>query len=262
MGWDFFPIRTRTIARCRVTLCFLTLEEMRLHWKGKAVLLLTLIILSGGLLLGLSACDGIPGFKSASTPISTALTTSSLSPMELFQKSIETQADIRSFRALMDSAITAEGERLTFDADIEMAQDGRVRMLFSMAGFEGNMTFESVVSEPDIYLKMPDSGWLRMSGGAVDGFLDQSLSAPDIDLLGDLFPAGEEAWDLFSVKSLGRERVDNVEAEHLSVDVDFQRLWDQQLNESGQFFGSVFPDDLTAGLMQDLSQQVEMGMEL
>lgn len=151
---------------------------------------------------------------------------------------------------------------MTFNADIEMAQDGRVRMIARMAGPEGNMTFESVVSEPDIYVKMPEAGWVRMSGGAVDGFLDQSLSAPDIDLLGGFFPAGDEAWDLFSVKSLGREWVDNVEAEHLRADVDFQKLWDQQLNESGQFFGSVFPEDLTAELMQEVNQQVEMGIEL
>ena len=210
--------------------------------------LLSLVFLAAGLLLVLSACSSIPGLKSA--PSNTALATGQLSPLETLQRSVERQQEIKSFRSSMDMIVDAMGERMAMTADMEMAWDGRMRMVSSMDTPDGEMSFTVIVSESDLYMKMPGEDWVRIPGGAADGSMDQSLWPVEADLLGGFFSTEETPWHLFSVTSLGREHVDNVETEHLRVQVDLQGLWEEQPDETTQFIESMFSQQFLDDLMQ------------
>ena len=150
---------------------------MRLLWKGKPMRLLSLIILTAGLLLVLPSCSTIPGFKSPPTPTR---------PLEILQKSVERLKDTKSFRSSVDVVMSAMGERMVMAAEIEVASDGRVQMFTSMDGPDGDLSFAFIVSDPDLYLKMPEEDWVRIPGGAVEGSMDDSLPV-DTDLLGSFF---------------------------------------------------------------------------
>lgn len=204
--------------------------------------LASLAILAAALVLVLAACGVIPGSKPVSTP--TRLTDGELSALEILKKSVERQKDIRSFRSTMHLLVSGMGEEVLLSVDIEMAQDGRVRMNSSMGTPDGEMSFAFILAEPDLYMKMPGDDWALIPGGAADGILDQSFSSVDADLLGTLFSTDETPWDSFSVISLGREHVDNVETEHLWVQMDLPQLWEEQPHEMRKFFESVLADEL------------------
>ena len=118
----------------------------------------------------------------------------------------------------------------------------------------GSMQFESVIAPPDAYIKTPEDGWVRMSGQG-------DLSALEVDLLESFSPMDELGWDMFSVRSLGTERMDGTEAEHLQVDVDIQRLWERLAEESGDLFAFMFTEEMTASA-QEMGDQMEFGLDL
>jgi len=119
--------------------------------------LVSLAILAAALILVLAACSAIPGLRPLSTP--TRLTDYGLSPLEMLIKSAERQKDIRSFRSTVTLIVSGMGEQVVVSADIEMAQDGRVRMNSSMGTPDGNMSFAFILVEPDLYMKMPGEDW-------------------------------------------------------------------------------------------------------
>ena len=227
------------------------IEKMKALWGQAAVVVVSIVLLT--------ACSAIPGLEPA--PTTTTLTTELLSPLEILQKSVERQKNIKSFRSSIDVILRAMGERVTMTADIKMDQDGRMRMDSSMDAPDGEMSFTFIISEPDLYMKMPDADWVLIPGGAAEELMDESLSGFETDLLGSFFSAEEIPWDSFSVKSLGKEHVDNVETEHLWIQVDLQKLWQEAPDETKQFIESVLSEEF--GEFQEFLEELrQMDLDL
>lgn len=227
------------------------IEKMKALWGQAAVVVVSIVLLT--------ACSAIPGLEPA--PTTTTLTTELLSPLEILQKSVERQKNIKSFRSSIDVILSAMGERVTMTADIKMDQDGRMRMATSMDTPDGEMSFTFIISEPDLYMKMPDADWVLIPGGAAEELMDESLSGFETDLLGSFFSAEEIPWDSFSVKSLGKEHVDNVETEHLWIQVDLQKLWQEAPDETKQFIESVLSEEF--GEFQEFLEELrQMDLDL
>ena len=87
------------------------------------------------------------------------------------------------------------------------------------------------------------------------------LSALEVDLLGGFYSMDELGWDMFSVRSLGMEEIDGTTVEHLEVDVDIQRMWDQLAEESGDVFGSMFTEGMMAPV-REMAEGMEFGLDL
>ncbi len=87
------------------------------------------------------------------------------------------------------------------------------------------------------------------------------LSALEEDLLWSFYTMDELGWDMFSVRSLGMEEIDGTKVEHLEVDVDLQRMWEQLAEESGDLFGSMFTGEMMAPV-REMGEQMEFGLEL
>ena len=196
----------------------------------------------------LSACSVIPGSKSASKI--TTLSGELLSPLEILQMSVERQKEIKSFRSTAYMVTSGFGERLAMTVELEMAQDGRVRMASSMDTPDGEMNFTIITSETDVYMKMPDADWVRMASGAAEGLGGQSVSSFEADFFGSFFSTDEVPWHLFSVTHLGREYVADVETDLLVVQMDLEELWQEESDQMTEFIESVFSEQFIKELMQ------------
>ena len=83
--------------------------------------------------------------------------------------------------------------------------------------FGGRQKVEVVIAEPYAYLNLPDQGWLRLGGERRELALALQIGSTGFF---DTFPANVVPWELYTVRSLGREVVEGVETDHLSVQLD------------------------------------------
>ena len=55
-----------------------------------------------------------------------------------------------------------------------------------------------------------------------------------------VFPAENIPWDLYKISSKGLETIDGAQTEHLSIQLDFEELWNQLDSETRDLFGQSF----------------------
>ena len=123
--------------------------------------------------------------------------------------------------------ITTPDEQVVMAVDMETGEDGRVRSVLEVEEAGNKQSVEMIIAAPYVYVNVPDAGWTQMSLRALAESGGQSL-----DVLSDptafyssLFPAQGVPWELYTVESLGLEQLDSVQAEHLSIEFDFQEIW-------------------------------------
>ncbi|MFQ5945642.1 MAG: hypothetical protein ACE5NC_05250 [Anaerolineae bacterium] len=185
-------------------------------------------------LLLLSAACGTPAPAPTPTPTPTP------TPLEVMQGSAARMQEVQSFRAEldMDMDLEVEGESvaLTMTAQMAWAQDGTIDMAFTMElpAPLGQMAFQEIVSEGDIYLRLGDLGWFRLTGEAAREFTGLDPETLSLDFFRGLVPAGDVPWDLYTIEDLGREEVDGVQTQHLGIQVDIPRLLRELDPESRQ----------------------------
>ena len=186
-----------------------------------------------------------------------------LSPLEVLQQSHERSKDITSFWARMDLGLAGPDEQVAMTVDMETGRDGRVRTTTAIDALGEKQSFEMIIAEPYVYLEVPDRGWIRMSAQEIDGSTGQRLEAVSdpTAFYRNLFPAQEVPWELYAVKSLGREEMNGIETERLSIQLDFQEVW-QHLDEGQkQRFLQTSPDPGVA--MEELIERMEVkGVEV
>ena len=231
---------------------------------GLAVVLLVFVVLA------VACSEVVPSTQSIETVTPRTL---SQTPLELYKSSFERTSGVRSFRSRVDIETKMLGQNLPVSMDIEMGQDGRMRMITAMDMPDGNLDFEMVIDGSYVYLKMPDImnilsiGWVRMGIEEVEELTGQSLGLDINDYFGArLFPDDDVPWELHTVESLGREELDGVPTERLSVQVDFPKYIEQlddedlgQLLEAVELSGAL--SDL-AGLQELMDQMALLGMEV
>ena len=157
---------------------------------------------------------------SASTPTPTPTPTPThtptpLTPLEILQQSHERSKNIKSFRSHLDLEISVLDERVVMIVDMEMGKDGRMRNVMGIDTPDGKQSIEMIVAGPYVYLKDPDAGWTQVSAEAIARSAGQSLDAVSdpTAFYSNLFPAQDVPWDLYAVKSLGREELDGIQTE-------------------------------------------------
>ena len=128
---------------------------------------------------------------------------------------------VKSFRATMIMEGLAVGQPVTVTTEVAQEKVGLRRSVMTVETFGGRQEVEVIMAEPYAYLNLPDQGWLRVSGE--DNRLAQALQIGTTGFF-DTFPAGLVPWELYTVRSLGREEVDGVETEHFSIEVDFREV--------------------------------------
>ena len=121
--------------------------------------------------------------------------------------------------------IGKSGKKVLITMDMERARDGQMRLLAAIDSPEGKQEIETIMSDLDVYIREPEQRWVRMSTEQ-NQELGQAFQTANLGFF-DIFPAGEVPWDLYTVETLGREDVDGVPTEHLSVQADFQELWNR-----------------------------------
>ena len=169
-------------------------------------------------------------------------------PLEVLQRSHERSNDIESFRAQMDLEITGPDELVLVVSEIETGRDGRIQTVINIDAFGDKQSFEMIVAEPYVYMKLSDAGWTQMSTATIAASTGQSLESfsDPTAFYGSLFPAQDVPWELYLVESLGLEEVDGVQTEHLSIQFDFQEIWQHLDEEQKQQFLQASPDpDIT-----------------
>ena len=154
-------------------------------------------------------------------------------PLEVLQESYERGKDIKSFRAHMVMEITVPDEKVVMTVDMEKGRDGRILTVTGIDVSGDKQSIEVIIADPYAFVKVPDQGWTQISAQAIAASTGQSLEAVTnpTAFFSSLFPAQEEPWELYAVESLGREVVDGVKTEHLSIQLDFREVWqhlDQQ----------------------------------
>ena len=153
-------------------------------------------------------------------------------PLEVLQHSFERSKDIKNFRAHMDLGITTPDEQVRMA--METGRNGRVRTDLNIdIDIDGDkQTFQTIIAKPYVYVHVPDAGWDQMSLEAIAESTGQSLHTISDPMASytNLFPAQEVPWELYVVESLGHEKVDGIQTEHLSIQFDFHEVW-QHLDE-------------------------------
>ena len=192
--------------------------------------------------------------------------TTSEAALELFKRTSERMRDVESFRSRsqLDVASTV-GQNLSVTVDVNKAQDGRVHVTYVTHGPAGAETTEMIIAETDVYLQIPDLGWIRTSAEFQEELVSQLVQSANIGFF-DLFPAGDVPWEIFAVESLGRGRVDGVPAEHIRVRLDFEELWQSiDEKEKQRLFQAIAPIGAARGLedLEEIIGQVQIeGIEL
>ena len=220
-------------------------------------------LLSKNLVFGLLVLLVAFGASCAARSVHTPTPVEPLSPLEVLQQSNKRGKDIKSFRAHMDMEITTPDEGGVITIDMEAGTDGRVRTLIEIDSFGDKQSIETIIAEPHVYVDVPGRGWVQMSAEAVARSAGQPVEAisDPTAFYSSLFPAQKVPWELYVVESLGREEVDGVETERLSIKFDFQKIW-QHLDEEQkqQFFQTSLDPELTK---EELVEAMEVrGLEV
>ena len=186
---------------------------------------------------------------SASTPTPTPTPTPThtptpLTPLEILQQSHERSKNIKSFRSHLDLEISVLDERVVMIVDMEMGKDGRMRNVMDIDTPDGKQSIEMIVAGPYVYLKDPDAGWTQVSAEAIARSAGQSLDAVSdpTAFYSNVFPAQDVPWDLYAVKSLGREELDGIQTEHLNIQAEFQEIWQHLDDDQKRQFLQAIPD--------------------
>ena len=149
--------------------------------------------------------------------------------------------DVESFRGKIVLEVNTPGQSGTILTNLEIGRDGRTRAAVLIDTPRGGQNFETITAPPEIYLWIRGLGWFCGLGEDAGEAADP-LQGLGTGLLSDLLPSGETPWELYTVESLGREEVDGVQAEHISITVNIQDLvglLDEQKRQ--QFLESQFP---------------------
>ncbi len=174
-----------------------------------------------------SASPQAPSADSAETTVEPAATTEALSEgVQVLKWSSERMALVTSFAATMTMDVVRQGQSSRLSMEMQTSDDGRTRTVMNISILGQEQTVESIVDGSHVYTKIPLVGWLRMDAGALDLFGGPTRDALGLDFFSNLLPEGEVPWELYTVRSLGRDQVDGIDTEHLSVDIDFQEVWD------------------------------------
>ena len=165
------------------------------------------------------------------------------SPLEVLQRSHDRSKDIESFRAHIELDIMTPDGPVLMASDMEACRNGRVRTVISIDAFGDKESFETIVAEPYVYVELPDEGWTQVSAATIAASIGQSLEAVSdpTAFYSSLFPIQDVPWELYAVESLGREEVDGVQTEHLSIQFDFQKIWQHLDEEQRQQFLQASP---------------------
>ena len=178
--------------------------------------------------------------------------------LELFKGSYQVMDTVGSFRSHMDIDGSVEGEDVTISMDFVLSQQDMMHSTLVVDTPDGKQSIESVIARPYVYIKIPGEGWLRMDLEALAGLSGQSeqgFSDPR-GFSNSFFPTENIPWELYKVSSMGRDRIDGVPVEHLSIQFDFQEVWSQLDSEPRGLFGQSFG---VGGLdVQEFVQQIEI----
>ena len=144
----------------------------------------------------------------------------------LLKWSSQRMNEVTSFRANMTMEVDAQGQASAISMVMETSRDGRMRTTMDFSILGETQTVESIVDGSHFYAKVPIMGWVRMDATMLDAFGGPTRDALSLDFFSNLLPAGEVPWELYTVRDLGREQVDGIDTQHLSVQLDFQEVWE------------------------------------
>ena len=185
-----------------------------------------------GLVVFAMACEGSSSPQAASTDSAAtttepAATTEALSEgVQVLKWSSERMALVTSFQSSMTMEVVNRGLSSLLSIEMQASDDGRTRTIMNITILGQEQTVESIVDGSHVYTKIPLVGWLRMDADALDLFGGPTRDALGLDFFNNLLPAGDVPWNLYTVVSLGRDQVDGVDTEHLSVEIDLQEVWE------------------------------------
>lgn len=201
-----------------------------------AFLLTALVLACGGgrggdTVIGRSTDSDAPT-QGTVVPTDATATVLSSDPVAILKHSFERINDIEAFRAQISSQIRVEtlGLSALQTADVDVAENGRISVSVITDQSEGKRTV--FADRSHVYVKVADQrqGWVRMNIEAVGEQPGPGLGAgfrqflDPLRSITSLFPREEVPWGLYTIQSLGREKVDGNQTEHLSVQMEMQRI--------------------------------------
>ena len=202
------------------------------------------------------ACAGSsPGAISTTDPFSLRQT-----PLEMLKHSIQTMESVESYRARLDVIMEAVGETipLSMEMEIEVGSNNWVHNTIVSSWPDGGQTIEQVIAQPHVYTKALDQDWFRIDlEDLAERFgRSQPLFADPAEFANSFFPGDNIPWELYTVNSKGLEKIDGVQTEQLSIQLDFQELWDRlDSSTKGQFSQFLSAGDLG---IPDILEEIEL----
>ena len=163
-------------------------------------------------------------------------------PLEMLKRSTESMRALESFRADAEMEIEALGQEISVSMEMEVSHNNRVHNVMLLATPDGKQAMEQILAQPYAYTKLRGEDWFRIDLGSLvelSGGSDQVFSDPR-GFANSFFPAENIPWELYDVSSKGRDSIDGVQAEHLSIQFDFQELWGQLDSATRGQFGQSF----------------------
>ena len=179
-------------------------------------------------------------------------------PLDLLKRSTAVMETVNSFRAHVEMNMEVEGESVPTSTDMEVSRNKWMRFTTDLVTPDGEQTVEIIIADPDIYMRRSGADWFHTDLKDLAGLAgrsEQLLSDP-LGLHKSLFPADDTPWELYTVSSKGREKVDGVETEHLDIQLSFQELWEQLDPETKEVFSQSF--GLSGVDVGELLQQIEL----
>ena len=185
--------------------------------------------------------------------------------LDLLKGSAEVGNTMKSGRVHADMNSKTLGENVAISIDIDLARNGWIKSIIETKsrGIQG--TIEQVIVSPDIYMKADRTGgWVRLNiqelaaqaGVSVESF--KSISEPR-QYARNIFLSDDIPWDLYTVRSLGTQKIDGVKTEHLGVEVDFAEVWNRLTPEEKQeltpFAGQI--QSLAGSDLEEASQSIQ-----
>jgi uncharacterized protein YjbI with pentapeptide repeats len=137
---------------------------------------------------------------------------------------------VESYRAHLDIEIITGEENAVIALNGRRGRGGPVGVIMTVDAPGAKQRHEMILDESYFYLKNDKQEWVRHStedqweiGASSSWAVDLASS---IDFFGNLLPQGEVPWEIYDVRSLGEEAVEDVQVQRLEIQSDFREIWE------------------------------------
>ena len=126
----------------------------------------------------------------------------------------------------MATEISTIGQSLNISTSVSRNVEGAMRILTTVEFPQGAQSTELIYDRTNAhaYVNVPGEDWRRTTPEALAEIAGLDIREYQVNFFAELIPPEDPPWDVYTVRYLGREKVEGVETHHLGMTVDLQDL--------------------------------------